>query len=575
MSTVTLTLVAVAGVLWGVGANVPALARGEYLAITEMICGWSFIASGLIGWRVRPDNRTGKLLTITGFLWFVESLGGHLQPLAWTIGESLSGVWIMPFVYLVLSFPEGRLRLRKDRVLFRLTLLAGIPMSILWLALVPRDECLWCYLNLISINDSRAIGLGYTAFWYAFVMGLAIALVVVVAPRYRRASVTVRRVLGPGLMTGTVALFALLAVGVAATYISFLERHEDVIRRLIYPGLWATPFGFLIGLLRARARRARVGELVVELGELPSPDRFQEALRKTLGDPHLTVGFWVSDDLRYVGSDGRTLEIPEPDGAQATTFIDRAGERLAVIIHDRWLLDDPGLIRAVGAASRLAVENERLQEEVMRQLAEVQASRARLVQAQDEERRRLERNLHDGAQQRLVALSLALRSAEEALGEEVDPQVRGSLASAAAELKTALGELRELAQGIHPAVLTEQGLGAALESLAARSGIPVEIMGAPEERLPAPVEAAAYFVVSEALANVAKYARAGSASVLARRDDGHLRVEVSDDGVGGATFEQGTGLRGLADRVQALDGEFEVDSPPGKGTRVIARIPCE
>jgi signal transduction histidine kinase len=203
---------------------------------------------------------------------------------------------------------------------------------------------------------------------------------------------------------------------------------------------------------------------------------------------------------------------------------------------------------------------------------ELQASRARIVEAMDAERRRLERNLHDGAQQRLVTLSLALRLAAAKL--DTDPvQAKELLEKASAELAEGLAELRELARGIHPAVLTERGLAPALASLAERAAVPVNFREMVESRLPEPVEAAAYFVVAEALTNVAKYADANAVNVRVAQRDGTAFVEIADDGVGGADLSAGSGLRGLADRVEALGGKLEVESPPGEGTTLLASIP--
>jgi signal transduction histidine kinase len=244
------------------------------------------------------------------------------------------------------------------------------------------------------------------------------------------------------------------------------------------------------------------------------------------------------------------------------------------MVHDEALLDDPGLVEATAAAARLAVENDRLQAEIRAQLDEVRASRQRIVAAQDEERRRIERDLHDGAQQRLLRLSMALQVAESSMPSQPDPALRTSLEVAAEELHAAMKELRELAQGIHPAVLTQRGLGAAMRSLAETAAIPVVIESVPEERLDAKVEAAGYFVVSEALANVVKHAQASCATVAARLGEDLLEIEVRDDGVGGASAERGSGLRGLMDRVQALDGELVVDTAPAGGTTILARIPC-
>jgi signal transduction histidine kinase len=255
------------------------------------------------------------------------------------------------------------------------------------------------------------------------------------------------------------------------------------------------------------------------------------------------------------------------------TVLEHDGEPVAAIVHDATLADEPELLRASGAAARLALENARLQAEMRAQLAEVQESRARIVTAADEERRRIERDLHDGAQQRLVALALELRTAQRRLGDRADPELEAILAEAVGELQAAVDELRELARGVHPAILTEDGLAAALESLSSRTPVPVSLKVS-DERLPPQVEATAYFVACEALANVVKHAGASSATVTAVRRNGLLVIEVEDDGVGGAHADGGSGLRGLADRVEALGGRLRVVSPAGGGTRVVGEIPC-
>jgi signal transduction histidine kinase len=224
-------------------------------------------------------------------------------------------------------------------------------------------------------------------------------------------------------------------------------------------------------------------------------------------------------------------------------------------------------------ARRLADANARLQGQVEAQLEEVRASRSRIVEAGDRERRRVERDLHDGAQQRLVSLSLELQVARRALGDDGDPAVRRSLDRAAEEALEALAELRDLALGIHPLILTESGLGAAVESLADRTSVDVAVDVGPE-RYPSAVEGAAYFVISEALNNVTKYAQATKAMVRVRGLEDHLSIEVEDDGIGGADPRTGTGLRGLADRLAALDGTMTVVSPAAGGTRIAVQIPA-
>jgi signal transduction histidine kinase len=252
-------------------------------------------------------------------------------------------------------------------------------------------------------------------------------------------------------------------------------------------------------------------------------------------------------------------------------MVERDNRPLAALVHDPAL--DPALVRATGAAAGMAIENERLHAEVRAQLDEVRSSRARLVQAGDDERRRLERDLHDGAQQRLLTLAIALRRADRQLACGEPAELAGTLAGASRELRAAIDELRELARGIHPTVLTEAGLGPALRSLGERAGVPV-LVEAIDQRFPPTVEATAFFVASEALANTTKYAKASSAELCARCQDGILTVEISDDGVGGADPDVGSGLRGLQDRVAAAGGRLTVTSPLGAGTVVRADLPC-
>jgi signal transduction histidine kinase len=255
------------------------------------------------------------------------------------------------------------------------------------------------------------------------------------------------------------------------------------------------------------------------------------------------------------------------------TPVEQGGERVAVIMHDPSLEDQRELVRAVAATAQLAFENERLGAELSAKIEELSASRARIVESGDAARRRLERDLHDGAQQRLVSLALSLRILRSRI--DGDAEAARELESARSELDQALEELRKLARGIHPSVLSDRGLDAALEGLANRAPLPVELEGTAGERLPERVESAAYFVVAEALTNVAKYSHASHARVNLTRDNGQVMVEVSDDGVGGADPATGSGLRGLLDRVSALGGELEVDSRPDRGTTVRAKIPCE
>ena len=334
------------------------------------------------------------------------------------------------------------------------------------------------------------------------------------------------------------------------------------------------PYAFLAGLVRTRYSRAgAVGELVERLNAPQRRETLREVLAEALGDRSLQLVYWRPSAGYYVTYEGHRVELPGPGAGRAVAEVERDGKRVGAIIHDAALRDDPSLVRAAAAAAALQLENERLEAELRARVEELESSRARLVEVSMGERCRLERDLHDGAQQRLVALSLQLNLARRQLN--TDPATAARMMDAArGELERALDELRELARGIHPAILTDRGLPAAVRALAERAPLPVHLQAMPADRLPSAVEAAAYFVVAESLTNVAKYARAEHATVRIGREDGVAVVEVRDDGVGGADPAAGTGLRGLADRLAALDGRLEVHSPPGGGTVVRANIPC-
>ena len=316
-----------------------------------------------------------------------------------------------------------------------------------------------------------------------------------------------------------------------------------------------------------------MGDLVVRLEKTP-PGDIRDALAEALHDPTLEVVFWLPERGEYVDADGRGVDLPQDESHRAATRLDHDNEPLAALIHDPTLRDEPELIDAAAAAARLALENARLQAEVQAQLAKVKESRARIVAAGDEQRRRIERDLHDGAQQRLVALALELKSAERRLEGRADPDVERLLASAAEEVQVAVEELRQLAGGIHPGILTQGGLAVALAALASKAPLPVSV-DAELDRLEPELEATAYFVAAEGLTNVTKHAHASSASLRACVDKGKLVIEVADDGVGGAAPNGGTGLRGLADRVEAQGGQLRIESPSRGGTRIIGEIPCE
>jgi signal transduction histidine kinase len=331
----------------------------------------------------------------------------------------------------------------------------------------------------------------------------------------------------------------------------------------------------MLGLLRSQFDWSLVGRLVVELGGAPSPERVEAMVAATLHDPSVQLGYWSPAAQAFIDAGGQPIE-PIPSATRAVEMVERNGRSIATIVHDPALREDPGLVASVSAAVGLAVENQSLAAELQAQLDEVRASRTRIVAAADAERARLERDIHDGAQQRLLALMIELRLAREALGADPNVDIAPRLDRAMLNLRSATDELRELARGVRPAILADAGLGPAVRTLAELSSCPVELSIDLAGRLDAAVESAAYFVVAESLANVVRHASATVAHVAIsmESDPGRVVVAVTDDGIGGANVDRGSGIRGLKDRVEALGGQLAVESRAGNGTRIRAELPC-
>jgi signal transduction histidine kinase len=534
--------------------------RGVWAAF-NLALGGSFIGTGLYAWWRRPDNRSGALMTWVGFLWFISPLEFSGNTTLFVLGSFTEPLPIAGLVHLVLAVPSGRLVSRYHRTLVAVAYLnASVFQLPGFLFQDTTAGCAKCPANplLISANaDVAAFGEGIVRMIAIATIALVMRELIVRARHSRRTEIMYAG-------TATLAAFALLfsaaiingSGALALIYLAF--------------GIFVTvPYAFLAGLIRGRlSRAAAVAELVEALGRTRHPS-LRDSLAEALGDPSLSLAYWIPQVQRYVDAAGQPVD--PPTGDRIATPIERDGEPLALVIHDAALAEDRDLVGAVGGAAALTLENERLSAELRARIDELRASRARIVHAGDEERRRLERDLHDGAQQRLVALALNLKRAR----DTADPEAMRELtAEALQELTEATAELRELARGIHPAVLTDRGLPAAVDALASRAQVPVEVSAVPEERLAPAVEATVYFVVAEALTNVTRYAHATHAEVDIARDNGSLIVEVRDDGVGGADPSQGSGLRGLADRVAAVDGQLQVSEGAGAGTVVRAEIPC-
>jgi signal transduction histidine kinase len=548
------------------------------VVLVQNAAGSSFLIVGWVAaWR-RPNSRIGLLMMAVGLAWFVTEVGWAPSALLWSISALLGDLWAPVLGHVFVSFPSGRLRARRDRLVVVLAygwwLAARLANALTWHPVYTPPPPPWVR-NVFGVLGSQHLNDEITRVTsVASVAVVALAAGTVIS-HWRRATPPGRRVLAPVLWASVPT-----GVWIALEFLSEPGWLGGELASLVTGVGWivvaALPFGFLVGLLRTRLRRGAVGDLVVELGGRAAPaEHLDAALARVLGDPAIRVLYRVpsaSGGLVYVDAAGQPAALPEPGTGRAVTTVDQGSEPVAALVHDASLADEPELLEATMAAARLAIDNARLQAEVRAQLEQVRASRARIVRAGDIERQRIERNLHDGAQQRLLALSFALRLAQSQA--DGNPELTAALGEAAQELKEALAELRELAQGLHPAILTRSGLAAAVRAAARRAPVPAEVTEAPEERFAPDVEAAAYYVVSEALANAGKHASATGARVSIGRSGGVLRVQVADDGVGGADPAAGSGLTGLADRVAALGGTLRVTSPPGAGTAITAELPC-
>jgi signal transduction histidine kinase len=528
--------------------------------------GGSFVFSGLIAWQLRRDSRVGPLMTLTGFVFLSEAvLSGVDSSVAYTLSQWAGNWWTPLFAALVLSFPSGRLSSRIDWAIVGAFTFGAVVLQLVWLFFLPFPPG---KENVFLISADPDLANVIDRFEASFNATVGLALAVIAISRWLRAAPPLRRLLLPTLAGGVTALILVVTIYYDVITGEFIRSSQQIFAVLLV----SVPLAFLLGMLRQQLARAGMADLVVALQRAPESHRLSDALAKALGDPSLVLAYWLPRFDAYVDAEGTPVALPQEGSGRGTTFVDNDGHHIAALVHDSALAHQPELLEVVCAAANVALERERLQAELEARVVELQASRERIVSAGDAERRRLERDLHDGAQQRLVAIALQLSLLKGRI--QSDPATAEQLATSAGdELALSLAELRELARGIHPAVL-EHGLAAALDSLAARASVPTKVLFEASERLPEPVELAAYFVASEALANVAKYAHATTVSMRVWRTAAIASIEIADDGIGGADDTGGSGLRGLADRVEALEGHLRVSSPVGAGTVVTAELPC-
>ena len=533
--------------------------------LVDIVPGSSFVLAGLIAWSLRPGNRVGLLMIGVGVgLLTVDAalqdrVGRVWQP-AGVLLVFVSPLWAVVLIHLLLAFPGGRLVSRLDRVGVR-SFYAVVPLAAL-LAVVSDYPVLGRISQPVFDIEVPAAGSIYAA---CLVIGSGLVI-----RRWFLGGRARRRSMSP-VFWPMVPITILFLLATAAV----LGRSVTVLATVFPLFLVALPIGILIGLLRSGLDMSSVGDLVVKLSGGLAPEQLQPALAHALHDPSLEVAYWLPAQEYFADLEGLRIELPTADSEQAVSILGDPTSPVAALVYDSSLVEEGQLVAAAAAAVHLALQNARLQVQLRAQLEEVRQSRARLVEAADVERQRVERDLHDGAQQQLVNLLLSLQVTKTEALRHSDPETASRVEANIADLKQALDELRELARGIHPTILTQAGLIPAIRSLSERCPIPVEVteeLG--DVRLAAPLEAALYFVVSEAITNAVKYSKGRRVCVSVGLRSGLAVVEVSDDGVGGADSSVGSGLRGLTDRVAAVGGRLVVKSGRAGGTTIHAEVPC-
>lgn len=547
-----------------------------WIPLTDLAIGWVTVACGLVAAVARPHQPAGRRLVAAGFLWIVASprqwfvATGRTDALLGLDGASFALVGWSDAVlgFIGLSFAARWPVKGRDRAMAVALVAASSFQTLVRLLRSAPD--------IAGIDLVRQDSIGP---WLAIAdisrIVMLVAAGVLILQRWRATSGPGRYYLGPVLLAGAAAAFAPV---ISIWYpIAQLWRLDPFPQDALIPLFWIgnairalVPVAMLMGILRQRGARAAVADAISQFGAVPSSWQLQSALARALGDPSLRVLTWDPDRATYLDTTLAPAALPASDEAQAATLVRTEGIPVAALVHDPALTQDPVLLEAGVAVTRLVVDNVRLNRELESQLTEVRASRARIVEAGDAERRRIERDLHDGVQQRLLALALAMRRAAGSARTH-DPIAAEALERGADEALGVVEDVRRLAQGIHPTALSDVGLVAALRGLAARSPVPVDLELEIPEDVPPSVAAATYFVASEAMANIVKHAGATTIRLAASRRDGSIQISVEDDGRGGADAG-GAGFRGLADRVAAAGGSLSVADRPAGGTIVTATI---
>lgn len=535
-------------------------------AIAELAAGWSLTLAGLVFWERHRGNRCGPLFAAAGLVWFLPEWTN--QGVGSAVGFTAGLVGVTACAPLVghagLAYPTGRLRSHLER----LTISVAYAGALILLGYLPASVfnpeatgCLQCSRNLALV--ARRPGL-YDAFeHYGLRIGIAWLGATIVLTVWRLARSSWESFLLAAPVSLPVAAYLGLVLwnfqhslgrdflGTPADGFDVREWHYEALAL----GMLAVGIG--LGLARERRARSAVAKLVVELGRVPRPGALRDALADALRDPTLELAYRRTGGPGYVNAVGLVVDVAPRPGQTVTPLL-RGETPVAALVHNARLVEQPGLIEEVVSAAALALQNEQLQAEVHAQLEDLRASRARIVDATDTERRRLERDLHDGAQQRIVGLSLALQVLRSQLSSEGDAELEARVTAAQAKLQQALTELRELAHGIYPAVLSDEGLAAALEAFAEQADIHIRLESLVEGRFPSAVENAAYFTIVETVA------AAKEACVSVERRDTRLLIRLHSSPNGHPADQTD-----LTDRIGALGGRLTAS-----GDEIRVEIPC-
>jgi signal transduction histidine kinase len=544
---------------WSAGPDPP------WVRATLHLVGLVLIVAGLL-LRLRPVSRRLAVLVIAlGLSWYAIDLKDSQVLSVHGVGSCLYFLHLVVLGHLLLAYPSGRLPSAFARAVIVVAYASDVILQTLR------------YATERMTTPGRLLTAAQRPMWAELgaVAGLALTLVVVALIVYRwwTASRPARRYLPPAWVIAVVAITLTSVLVAGALDISEAAEHRLLAAHGLALALLAVAGTIVV--FQVRTARVGVADVLVHLERSPDPDGLQRALSQALRDPQLRLAIWDSEHSRYVDSEGEPVDLsewpppPRPDEQMVTT-VDLDGELLAAVVHDPALAQQPELMRAMLAAVRLVLDN-------TRQLTELRLSRTRIVQAEIAGRRQVQRDLHDGAQQDLIALSLSLRQLREILSATVrdsdhEAELCRLVDQAIAEADQVAESLHQLARGVLPAVLTHFGLDEAIQELARRCTVPVHCDIETTE-CSADAAAATYFLVSEALANVAKHAGASQAVVQVRRREEHLVIQITDNGRGGADPRQGTGLKGLRDRLEAFGGRLEITTSP-RGTAVTGYVPC-